>query len=92
MPKVKSATSFPLRLPSSTRNQADEIARSEGISLNQFITLAIAEKIVRLEAEEFISLDRPEASDKSSVQQQETDSRSQGGRVFWRREWDSNPR
>jgi hypothetical protein len=41
--------SFPLRLPFSTRRQAIEIAEREGLSLNQFISLAVAEKITRLE-------------------------------------------
>ena len=40
---------FPLRLPVSTRLQADELARREGLSLNQFISLAVAEKVTRLE-------------------------------------------
>lgn len=43
---------FPLRLPLSTRIQAAEIAEREGISLNQFITVAIAEKITRLELQD----------------------------------------
>ena len=43
-------SSFALRLPRSTRFQANEIAKAEGISLNQFITLAVAEKITRLQA------------------------------------------
>jgi len=41
--------SFPLRLPISTRRQAIDIAQKEGLSLNQFISLAVAEKITRLE-------------------------------------------
>ena len=41
--------SFPLRLPFSTRLQAIDIAQREGLSLNQFISLAVAEKITRLE-------------------------------------------
>ena len=41
--------SFPLRLPLSMRRQAIEIAQREGLSLNQFISLAVAEKITRLE-------------------------------------------
>lgn len=40
---------FPLRLPRSMRLQAVEHALREGISLNQFIALAVAEKITRLE-------------------------------------------
>ena len=41
--------SFPLRLPLSMRRQAIHIAQREGLSLNQFIGLAVAEKITRLE-------------------------------------------
>lgn len=45
----RNPTVFPLRLPRSTRQEATEIAKREGLSLNQFITLAVAEKIVRIE-------------------------------------------
>ena len=41
--------SFPLRLPRTTRAQAGELARREGVSLNLFIAQAIAEKITRME-------------------------------------------
>jgi hypothetical protein len=41
--------SFPLRLSLSMRRQANDFAHREGISLNQFIMLAIAEKIGRME-------------------------------------------
>ena len=37
-----------LRLPKTTYNQLKEAARAEGISMNQFITLAVAEKIATL--------------------------------------------
>lgn len=40
---------FPLRLSPTMRHQANELARREGISLNQFISLAIAEKLSRME-------------------------------------------
>ena len=46
---TKRPVSFPLRLPASTRMQADVLARKDGLSLNQFINLAVAEKIARLE-------------------------------------------
>jgi hypothetical protein len=39
---------FPLRLPRSTRIEAGKIAAREGISLNQFIALAVAEKLARM--------------------------------------------
>ena len=41
---------FPLRLPTTTRMQANELASLEGVSLNQFITIAVAEKITRLQS------------------------------------------
>ena len=41
--------SFPLRLPFSIRRQANDLAQRDGLSLNQFISLAVAEKITRLE-------------------------------------------
>ena len=40
---------FPLRLPVSVRDTATELAHRDGVSLNHFISLAVAEKISRLE-------------------------------------------
>ncbi|MBX6360041.1 MAG: hypothetical protein IRZ03_08175 [Acidobacterium ailaaui] len=40
---------FPLRLSATMRRQANDLAHREGISLNHFISLAIAEKISRME-------------------------------------------
>jgi hypothetical protein len=45
----KPAKTFPLRLPISMKTEAVGAASEEGISLNQFINIAIAEKIVRIE-------------------------------------------
>ncbi len=42
--------SFPLRLSPSLRQQAVEFAHSEGISLNHFIGIAVAEKVSRMES------------------------------------------
>lgn len=42
--------SFPLRLPP-TRARAVEIAKREGISLNQFIVLGVGERLTRFEVE-----------------------------------------
>lgn len=41
--------SFPLRLPVSLRRQATDLAEGDGISLNQFIGIAVAEKIGHME-------------------------------------------
>jgi ATP/maltotriose-dependent transcriptional regulator MalT len=40
---------FPLRLPLSIFERANEMAHREGLSLNQLIALAVAEKISRLD-------------------------------------------
>jgi hypothetical protein len=45
--RIGKANSFPLRLPLTVRREIEAIARSEGISINQLICLAVAEKIVR---------------------------------------------
>jgi len=41
---------FPLRLPKTVRLQAVELAQIEGISLNQFIAISVAEKLTRIES------------------------------------------
>ena len=46
----KGAGAFPLRLPKSTRHAAVEMAKADGLSLNHFISLAVVEKIARMEA------------------------------------------
>jgi hypothetical protein len=51
------ANIFPLRLPVSTRLSAHDLAAREGMSLNQFIAMAVAEKIVRLDESQMPDLD-----------------------------------
>ena len=43
-----------LRLPESLHRAARDLARAENISINQLITLALAEKVSALAAEDFI--------------------------------------
>ena len=45
---------FPLRLMPSVRRTAEVFSEKEGISLNQFINVAVAEKLAHLEHEEWI--------------------------------------
>ncbi len=47
-------SSFPLRLPESLREAARELAQRDNVSMNQFITLALAEKISALMTEEYL--------------------------------------
>ena len=45
---------FPLRLMPSVRRNAELFSEKEGVSLNQFINLAVAEKLAHLEHDEWI--------------------------------------
>jgi hypothetical protein len=45
--------SFPLRLPRSLKEGAERLASRDGVSLNQFIALAVAEKLSALETADF---------------------------------------
>ena len=43
-----------LRLPKSMYGDLKEIAKAEGVSMNQFVTIAIAEKIASLNALDYL--------------------------------------
>jgi hypothetical protein len=47
----KRRMTFPLRLATSLKDTANTLAHNDGVSLNHFISLAVAEKISRLESE-----------------------------------------
>ena len=47
----KRRMTYPLRLAASLRDVAGHLAQRDGVSLNHFISLAVAEKISRLESE-----------------------------------------
>ena len=40
-----SKSTYPLKLPNSIKTAAAELAREDGVSLNQFIAAAVAEKV-----------------------------------------------
>ena len=40
-----SRSSYPLKLPTSVKNAAAQLAKADGVSLNQFIAAAVAEKV-----------------------------------------------
>jgi hypothetical protein len=45
---------FPLRLPESIRRAAEGLAHEDGVSLNQFIATAVAEKVSALNAATYL--------------------------------------
>ena len=54
--RTKSAPSkFPLRLMPSVRRHAEEFSQKEGVSLNQFINVAVAEKLAHLQHEQWLA-------------------------------------
>jgi hypothetical protein len=59
--KKVAVSKFPLRLMPSMRRVAENFSQKEGVSLNQFINVAVAEKLAHLQHEEWVAL-RPKAS------------------------------
>ena len=61
-------STYPLRLPRSIKAAAEKLARAEGISMNQFIATAVAEKLSALSTADFFvqraNRARPDALDK----------------------------
>lgn len=55
---------FPLRLMPSVRRVAEDFSQKEGVSLNQFINVAVAEKLAHLQHEEWLAR-RPKATSDS---------------------------
>jgi len=52
-----SRASYPLKMPMSVKTAAARLAKADGVSLNQFIAVAVAEKIGAIEtADEFLKL------------------------------------
>lgn len=48
-------STYPLRLPKSLKEKVAVVARQDGSSINQFITIALAEKISALETEKYFA-------------------------------------
>lgn len=46
---------FPLRLMPSVRKIAERLSEQEGVSLNQFINVAVAERVAHLQHEEWVA-------------------------------------
>jgi hypothetical protein len=48
-------STYPLRLPKSLKDEVAKVAKRDGTSINQFIVIAVAEKISALETEKFFA-------------------------------------
>ena len=55
-------TTFPLRLPLSIKAEAEALSKADGTSLNQFVAIAVAEKIAALKTAAFFEERRQRAT------------------------------
>lgn len=58
-------TTYPLRLPKSIKAEIGKIARADGISINQFVATAVAEKIAAMSTAAFFEERRSRADVKA---------------------------
>lgn len=54
---------FPLRLPLSLKAAVERLSAEDGASMNQFVVVAVAEKIAAMEAERFFAERSARAND-----------------------------
>jgi len=45
-----STGTYPLKLPASLKREAERLAKADGVSLNQWITVAVAQKVTAVES------------------------------------------
>lgn len=50
---MNNTSTYPLRLPKSIKAAAEKLAREEGISMNQFVATAVAEKLAAMQTASF---------------------------------------
>lgn len=48
-------STYPLRLPRSIRASVERVSKREGVSINQFVSIVVAEKLAMLEAETYFT-------------------------------------
>ena len=58
---MKRSSTFPLRLPASLKEAVAKISRDEGTSINQFVAVAVAEKVSAVKTAEFFATHRDAA-------------------------------
>jgi hypothetical protein len=52
---MKKMATYPLRLPHSIKAEVERIAKQDGVSINQFIATAVAEKLSAMRTAEFFA-------------------------------------
>jgi len=64
---VKQMSTYPLRLPASLKAAVAEISRAEGTSINQFVAMAVAEKVSAMKTAEFFAASRDQADVEAAI-------------------------
>lgn len=59
---MKQRSKYPLLLPESVKQAAQRLAKADGVSLNQFIAVAVAEKVGAIESAEAFFKERGKAA------------------------------
>lgn len=59
---MTTTTIFPLRLPRSIKADVEKVSKQDGTSINQFVAIAVAEKLAVLEADRFFGERRKNAN------------------------------
>ena len=57
----KQTSTYPLRLPASLKEAVAEISKEDGTSINQFVVMAVAEKVSAMKTAEFFAARSAEA-------------------------------
>ena len=48
-------STYPLRLPRSIRAGVERLSKQDGVSINQFVSIAVAEKVAMMQAQDYFS-------------------------------------
>ncbi len=54
-------STYPLRLPRSIREGVERVSKQDGTSINQFVSIAVAEKLAMMQAEAYFTQRRERA-------------------------------
>ena len=64
---MKTIKTYPLRLSASLKDAVAEISREEGTGMNQFIAMAVAEKVSALKTADFFAERNSEADIEAAI-------------------------
>jgi hypothetical protein len=62
---MSTLTTYPLRLPKSIKAEAEALSKADGTSLNQFVAIAVAEKIAVMKTAAFFEERRQRSTGKA---------------------------